>query len=148
MKKVILQEMVENLGAAGDVVQVSEGYARNFLLPRNLAVIADDRNMKRFDHQKKMTQDKLNRQIDSAKDLAKKIESISCTISSKAGDEDKLFGSITNRDIEEALAKEGITIDRKSILLAEPIRILGVFTVPIRVHKEVTANLKLWVIKE
>ena len=148
MKNVILQENIESLGSAGDLVKVADGYARNYLLPRKLALMADSRNVKQFGHQKRLTQDKLKRIVNSAKSLADKIEAISCTISRKAGEEDKLFGSVTVRDIAEALKLDGIEIDRKQIQLAEPIKILGVFTVPIKVHKEVTANLKLWIVKD
>jgi len=148
MKRVILQENVENLGLPGDVVRVKDGYARNFLIPRKLARIADETNVRQFEHQKRLTQDRLNRLIADAKTLAQKIESVSCTISRKAGEEDKLFGSVTNIDIHEALVKEGITIDRHTIQLAEPIKILGVFTVPVKIQKGVTANLKLWIVKE
>lgn len=148
MKRVILQENVENLGLPGDVVRVKDGYARNFLIPRKLARIADESNVRQFEHQKRLTQDRLNRLIADAKTLAQKIESISCTISRKAGEEDKLFGSVTNIDIHEALVKEGITVDRHTIQLAEPIKILGVFTVPVKIQKGVTANLKLWIVKE
>lgn len=148
MKKVILQENVENLGLPGDVVRVKDGYARNFLIPRKLARIADESNVRQFEHQKRLTQDRLNRLIADAKTLAQKIESVSCTISRKAGEEDKLFGSVTNIDIHEALVKEGITVDRHTIQLAEPIKILGVFTVPVKIQKGVTANLKLWIVKE
>ena len=148
MKKVILQEDIETLGHAGQIVRVREGYARNYLLPRKLAILANDNNLKQFEHQKKITQDKMKKIVADAKTLAEKIESVSCTISRKAGEEDKLFGSVTNKDIVEALLHEGIDLDRKQIQLSEPIKILGVFTVPIKVHQDVTANLKLWIVKD
>lgn len=148
MKKVILQQNVEHVGSAGDVVRVSDGFARNFLLPRKLALVANERSMKQFDHHKKITQDRINKMMAEAKGLAEKIESISCTISRKSGEEDKLFGSVNSLDIQEALEKEGIKVDRKDIQLADPIKILGVFTVPVKLVKGVTANLKLWVVKE
>lgn len=148
MKKVILQQNVDHVGGAGEVVRVSDGFARNFLIPRKLGLIANERNIKTFDHQKKVTQDRINRLVDEAKELAAKIEGVSCTISRKAGEEDKLFGSVTTMDIADALKTEGITVDRKDIQLAEPIKILGVFTVPIKLQKGVNANLKLWVVKD
>ena len=148
MVKVILQENIDKLGNVGDLVKVRDGYARNYLLPRKLALLADERNVRKMAHQKRITQHQLNRLLKSAKTLAEKIESVSCTISRKAGEEDKLFGSVTNRDIQEALKAEGIEVDKKNIQLAEPIKILGVFTVPVKIHKDVTANLKLWVVKE
>jgi large subunit ribosomal protein L9 len=148
MKKVILQESISHLGKAGEIVRVKDGYARNYLLPRKLALLADERYVKQFEHQKKLTQHRMDKILDDARGFAQKVESISCTISRKAGEEDQLFGSVTDRDIEEALKKEGIEVDRKNIQLAEPIKILGVFTVPIKVHKDVTANLKLWVVKD
>jgi len=148
MKKVILQQAVSDLGEVGEIVSVRDGYARNFLLPRKLALLADENNIRQFSHQKKLTQDSMKKIIQSYKELAQKIEGVSCTITRKAGEEDKLFGSVNSKDIEESLKLEGITVDRKWIQLAEPIKILGVFTVPIKVHKEVTVNLKLWVVKE
>ena len=148
MAKVILQESIPSLGDAGDMVTVKDGYARNCLIPQNKALYANEGNLRLFEHQKKIIQDHLGQILSEAKKMVDKIESISCTISCKAGEEDKLFGSVTSQDIQKALAQEGIEIDRKMILLAEPIKILGVFTVPIKIHKEATANLKLWVVKD
>ena len=146
--KLILREDVENLGKVGDVVHVAGGYGRNYLLPRGLAVKASTKNLKEQEHQKKLIQARLERQKKDAQELAGSLDSVSCTIARKTGEEDKLYGSVTSRDIEEALKEEGVTIDRKRILLEEPIKKLGVYTVPVKLHTEVTGNIKVWVVKE
>lgn len=146
--KVILREDVENLGRIGDVVEVAAGYGRNYLLPRGLAVKASTKNLKEQAHQKKLIQARLDSQKKDAEALAGSLESVSCTIARKTGEEEKLYGSVTSRDIEEALKEEGVSIDRKRILLEEPIKKLGVYTVPVKLHSEVTGNIKVWVVKE
>ncbi len=146
--KVILREDVENLGRVGDVVEVAGGYGRNYLLPRGLAVKASVKNLKEQAHQKKLIQARMDRQKKDAEAAAGTLGSVSCTIARKTGEEEKLFGSVTSRDIEEALKEEGISIDRKRILLEEPIKKLGVYTVPVKLHAEVTGSIKVWVVKE
>ena len=146
--KLILREDVENLGKVGDVVDVAGGYGRNYLLPRGLAVKASTKNLKEQEHQKKLIQVGLERQKKDAIELAGSLDSVSCTIARKTGEEERLYGSVTSRDIEEALKEEGVTIDRKRILLEEPIKKLGVYTVPVKLHTEVTGNIKVWVVKE
>jgi large subunit ribosomal protein L9 len=146
--KVILREDVENVGRTGDVVEVAAGYGRNYLLPQGLAVKASTKNLKEQEHQKKLIQAHLDRQKKDAQDLAVSLKGISCTIARKTGEEEKLYGSVTPRDIEEALREEGISIDRKRILLEEPIKKLGVFKVPVKLHTEVTGNIEVWVVKE
>jgi ribosomal protein L9 len=145
--KVILTEDVSNLGKMGDLIQIKDGHARNYLIPKKLAVPANAQNLKAFAHQKNLLKQKQNRIKREAEKLAEKIEKISCTISKPTGEEDKLFGSVTSLDIEESLKEEGIKIDRKKILLEEPIKSLGIYKVPIKLHPEVTANLKVWVVK-
>ena len=129
------------------LVDVAAGYARNFLLPRGLAVQASTKNMKEQAHQKKLIQARMDKQKKDAQDVATRLDGVSCTIARKTGEEE-LFGSVTSRDIEEALKEEGVSIDRKRILLEEPIKKLGVFTVPVKLHADVTGNIKVWVVKE
>ena len=145
--KVILREDDKKLGVAGDVVEVKAGYARNFLLPRNLAVRADSSQMKRLEHERKILHDKSEKNLKESKRLAARIDKVSCTISVTVGDEDKMFGSVTTIDIAQALGKEGVEIDKKYIHLEEPIKTLGVFSVPIKLSPEVETDLKVWVVK-
>jgi len=146
--KVILTEDVPHLGSAGNLLKVKDGFARNFLIPQGKAVMATTHNVKQLEHQKQQVQARLNKIQREAEQLARKIESVSCTVTKAAGEEDKLFGSVTAADIQTSLKNEGITIDRKRILLDEPIKSLGIFTVPAKLHPAVTAHLKLWVVKE
>lgn len=146
--QVILSEDVANLGRTGDVVKVRAGYARNYLLPRNLAVIADERNIRAFEHQKRIGLMRREARKSEAAALKEKIEALALTLSARAGEEGKLFGSVTNIDIERALRERGFTIERRSILLAEPLKQLGEFTVPIRLDHEVEANLKVSIAAE
>ncbi len=146
--KLILREDVENLGRIGEVVDVAGGYARNYLLPRGLAVQASTKNIKEQEHQKKLIQSRMDKQKKDAQELAGSLDAVSCTIARKTGEEEKLYGSVTSRDIEEALREEGVSIDRKRILLEEPIKKLGMYTVPVKLHADVTGNIKVWVVKE
>ena len=136
-----------SLGKVGDVVQVSDGYGRNFLIPQGKALLATTQNVKRFDHQKQMLKQKTEKEKKEAEKLAKKLEAISCTIAMAAGEGDKLFGAVTSIDIEAALKEEGVDIERKKILLEEPIKTLGIYTVPVKLQSGITANLKVWVVK-
>jgi len=145
--KVILLEEMPSLGKAGDAVKVAEGYGRNYLIPQKKAIEATTKNIKVWEHQKNLLKDKIGKVKKETEKLAEKIEGLSCTISKQTGEEDKLFGSVTSMDIEESLKGEGVEIDRKKILLDEPIKKLGVYTIPIKLHPEVIANLKLWVVK-
>jgi len=113
-----------------------------------MAVQASTKNLKVLEHQKKLIQDRQVRNRQESQDMAKSLESVSCTVSRKAGEEDKLYGSVTRRDIAEALKVEGVELDRKRILLEEPIKALGVFTVSVQLHPEVTGTIKVWVVKE
>jgi len=132
----------------GEMVQVKDGFARNYLMPNKLAMPANPQNVKSLEHQQAVVAQKKNRLKKDAESLAKRIENVSCTIAKPAGEEDKLFGAVTSRDIEESLHEEGISVDRKKILLEEPIKTLGIYKVPIKIHADVTANLKIWVVKE
>ena len=146
--KVILQKDLDKKGTMGDIIDVSPGYARNYLIPRGLAKPAESSNIKELEHSKKVIQDKLNKEKREAEKIAEKLSAHSCTITRKVGEEDKLFGSVTTADIEEVLKKDGFDVDRKHIMLEEHIKALGVYTVPVKVYKDVTANLKVWVVKE
>lgn len=146
--KLILREDVENLGKVGEVVEVADGYGRNYLLPKGLGAKASTKNLKALEHQKMLIQARMDRQKKEAQALAGSLESLSCTIARKTGEEEKLYGSVTSRDIEMALKEEGVSLDRKRILLEEPIKKLGVYSVPVKLHADVTGTVKVWVVKE
>lgn len=146
--KVILQEDVKNLGKMGEVVNVSEGYGRNYLIPKKYAVEANTKNIKALEHEKKKIEEKARKMKIAAGSLAERISALSLTLHAKSGEEDRLFGSITTMDIADALKKEGIDIDRKKILLDEPIKRLGSYTIGIKVHQDLTADLKVVVAAE
>ena len=141
--KLILKEDVENLGSIGAIVDVANGYGRNYLVPRNLAVVANPRNIKDFEHQKKNILAKAKKLRASAEDIAEKISSISVTLEAKAGEEDKLFGSVTTKDIAEAIALKGVEVDKRKIVLDEPIKRLGEYEVTVKVQQDVTATVKV-----
>ncbi len=145
---VILRYDVPKLGRAGQAVTVKDGYARNYLLPRGLAERATKENLARVAAELKRRALAEAKEKEACQALAARLAEISVTIPRKAGDDDKLFGSVTNLDISKALEKEGITIDRKKILLDEPIRQLGIFNVDVALHHEVTASLRVWVVRE
>jgi large subunit ribosomal protein L9 len=145
---VILREDVENLGTTGDLVKVSDGYARNYLLPRQLVAAADEKNVAAIEHQKRTLEKKRLAQRAVAQELAKKLEQFSCTISRKVGDQDRLFGSVSSGDIAAALKVAGYTVDKRLIVLETPIKTLGVHSVVVKLEPEVSFNLKVWVVKE
>jgi large subunit ribosomal protein L9 len=146
--KVILQKDVEGVGHVGDIVRVADGYATNYLIPRSYAIPADEKNVRNFAHVQKLAEAEKKRQRATAQALADRINGCAISLRRQAGEEDRLFGSVTNRDIAEALLSEGIEVDRRAILLEEPIRTIGVFSVPIRLHAEIDARLKVYVIRE
>lgn len=143
---IILTENVENLGKIGDLVKVKPGYARNFLVPRGLAVEANTRNLREFEHQKRQMERKLERVTQEAQVLKTRIEGVSCTFSHRASEEGKLFGSVTAQDIAEKLAAAGIEIDRKKLQLEEPIKSLGEHQVPVKLQAGIVANVKIQVV--
>jgi len=145
--QVILLEDIPSLGKMGDMVKVSDGYGRNYLLPQKKAILATEKNVKALEHQKRMIQQRLGKAKKDAQLLAQKIENLSCTFNKSVGESGKIFGAITSMDIEEYLKQNGIDIDRKKIHLEEPIKNLGMYQVPIKIHPEVTANLKVWVVE-
>jgi large subunit ribosomal protein L9 len=146
--EVILREDVERLGKRGDKKNVADGYARNFLIPRKLAAPATASNLRAFTEESKVrvVRDKKARR--AAESLADKLRTVSITTVVQAGEEDRLYGSVTSADIAELLAGQGFEIDKRKILLDEPIKALGVYTVPIRLAAGVEAGVKLWVVKE
>ena len=146
--EVILREDVDKLGARGQLVKVAPGYARNFLLPKRLAVPATEANKKIIEQERQAHLRREAKEVADASDLAKMMASLSVTISQKAGENDQLFGSVTSKDIAEALEKQGYTIERRKIVLEEPIKTLGEFKVPLRLHREVTTEIAVHVVKE
>jgi large subunit ribosomal protein L9 len=146
--EVILREDVSNLGTRGQVVKVAAGYARNFLIPKKLAVTATDSNKKIVEQERQAHLRKEAKLEGEAQDLAKLVNGVSVTISQKAGENDQLFGSVTSKDVADALAAKGFTIDRRKIQLDEPIKQLGEFKIPVRLHKDVTAEVTVVVAKE
>ncbi len=141
--EVILMEEIPELGKIGDVVKVKDGYARNFLIPKNKAIKATTRNLKRLQHEKQLAQHRTQKAQQSAEALKEKIEGLRCVITKAAGETGKLFGSVTNMDIEAYLNEQGIPVEKKQIHLEEPIKSVGAFEVPIRLMGGVTATLKV-----
>lgn len=145
---VILRQAVDNLGHPGDLVKVSPGFARNYLLPRGIAVEATEGNKRRIAQEKARLESAENARRTSAEGLAQKVEQVSLTFSARVGEEGRLFGSVTASDIAEQLAAQGFTIEKRQIDLHEPIKALGVYRVPIRLHADVRPEIKVWVIKQ
>jgi ribosomal protein L9 len=146
--KVILISDVESFGKKGEVKDVKDGFARNYLFPKKFAVEATPENMKTWERQKQSLKKKEEGVKAEAEALAEKLNGVSCTIPMKAGEEDKLFGSVTSQNISDALSKHGFDISRKDIQLEEPIKTLGTYEIPIKLHPQVTANIKVEVVKE
>jgi large subunit ribosomal protein L9 len=146
--QVILLENVPSLGKAGDLVKVSDGYGRNYLIPKKKALLATEKSLKMIEHQKRQVQQGMEKTKKDAEKLGQRIENLSCTFARPVGESGKLFGSVTSMDIESFLKENGIEVDRKKIFLEEPIKNLGMFTVLIKLHPEMTANLKVWVVQE
>jgi large subunit ribosomal protein L9 len=144
--QIILTAPVENLGAEGDTIAVADGYARNFLFPQGLAMPATAGNLRRIESLRKKREATLVAQLDDAKAAAAKLVKQSYTITAAAGEDGKLYGSITSADISEALKKEGIEVDRRKIVVEHPIRELGVYDVDVKLHPEVATKVKIWVV--
>jgi len=139
---------VEKLGARGQLVKVASGYARNFLLPKRLAVPATDANKKIVEQERQAHLRREAKLVADAAELGKMLANVSITIAQKAGENDQLFGSVTSKDIAEALEKQGYTIDRRKVALEEPVKTLGEFKIPLRLHREVITEITLHVVKE
>jgi large subunit ribosomal protein L9 len=146
--QVILREPMENLGNAGEIVEVKPGFARNYLIPQGKAYEATPLNVRRIESERQKQQAKAAETLAEARARAGSLEAVSLTFHARAGEEGRLFGSITSADIAERLAEQGVQVDRRQIELDEPIKALGVFSVPIRIHSEVRPEIKVWVIKE
>jgi len=146
--KVILRQDFESVGNVGEIVEVKDGYARNYLIPKGIALKADKKNIKQLESEQKQRELQLNKDKKNAEKLAEKLNKISCTASVPVGEEDKVFGSVTTQIISDLLKDKGFEIDRKKILLDEPIKALGIYTIPIKLHTDVEAKIKLWVVKE
>jgi large subunit ribosomal protein L9 len=146
--EVILRQAVENLGKPGDVVRVSNGYGRNFLLPRGVAYEATPGNLKRIAQEKDRLEAAENLRRQAAQVLAEKLEQVSLTFSARVGEEGKLFGSVTAADIVQQLETQGFHIEKRQVDLHEPLKTLGVFRVPVRLHADVKPELRIWVIKQ
>jgi large subunit ribosomal protein L9 len=146
--EVILKEDVAKLGSRGDVVKVAEGYGRNYLLPRKLAIVADEGNKAVIVQMKAASVRRSAKEKTQAEELAKQFEGVSVSFQRRTGEHDQLFGSVTSSDIGDALTKKGFNIDRRKIQLHEPLKTMGEFTVPVKLHKDVTAHLKVVIEKE
>jgi len=146
--KVILTQSIDRLGRVGDCINVKDGYARNFLFPKNLAKEATPGNVKNLESLKKKQALEDENRLKEAQALAAKIAALSITISAKCGEEEKLFGAVTAEMISSALKSESVSIEKKDIIIDEPIKKLGVYSVGVKIHPEVKATLKVWVVKE
>ena len=146
--KVILKENVESLGKAGDTIKVADGYARNYLIPKGFAVEASSWSLKALENEKKRIMQKIEIEKKKAELLVEKLKGVTCTIARRVGEQDKLFGSVTTKDIEKSLLEQGIAIDRRMIILEEPIKALGEFPVKIKFQPGITAEIQITVVDE
>jgi large subunit ribosomal protein L9 len=146
--KVILQENVEGLGYLGDVLTVAKGYARNYLLPRKKAVVAEERQVKLLQHIKRQTDQKAKKELDVLGETGKNLSKISLTFEVQTGKDDKLFGSVTSKDVAEKLAAQGVEVDRKKIHLPQPLRELGTFPVAVKLHRDVVPKISVTLVKK
>ena len=146
--EVILKEDIVNLGKIGEVVRVRDGYARNYLLPRGLVLMANKKNLKTFDHQKKLVADQKQKIMRQAQSAADQLTGVSLVIPMKVGEEGRLFGSVTNIQIEKSLKAKGLNVDRRKIHLDEPIKTVGDYEVPVRLAADLTVPLKLSVVSD
>ena len=146
--EVILKEDIPNIGKMGEVVRVRDGYARNYLLPRGLVLVANKKNLKTYEHQKRVVESQKAGVQKQAQGTAEKLTGVALVIAARAGEEGKLFGSVTNIDIEKALKAKGLEVERRRIHLAEPIKALGDYEVPVRLTADVQANIKVSVVAE
>ena len=146
--EVILREHVDNLGHRGEIVKVAEGYARNFLLPRKLALPVTEANKKQIERERVKAEARDAAERQDAEAVAQRVGAVEITIARRVGENDTLYGSVTAADITEVLAKQGVQVDRRKVQLHEPVKQLGEFTVPVKIHRDVTAQVKLRVVKE
>jgi large subunit ribosomal protein L9 len=146
--KIILRQDVADLGKAGETVEVKSGYGRNYLIPRNLAILATRANLKAIDEIRKQNEFRQRKKLREAEQLKLRLEKLSLTSEVLVGEEDRIFGSVTAQNIADLLVLQGMRIEKRNVLLEEPIKSLGVYTVPVKIEKDVTANVKLWVIRK
>lgn len=146
--RVILTQDVKKLGTIGQIVNVKDGYARNFLLPRQFAVVANESNKAELEHQKRVLERKRAKVLAEVKKIASNIEKVSVTIAKKTGDDEKIFGTVTTNELEAKLAEAGLEVDRRDIVITEDVKKVGVYNAEVRLHTEVTAKLKFWVVAE
>ncbi|MFA5832851.1 MAG: 50S ribosomal protein L9 [Bacteroidota bacterium] len=146
--KVILRQNYNTLGNIGDVVDVKDGFARNYLIPRSIAFRATEGNLKALEQEKKQLARKEEKVVLDSEKLAAQLGSVSLTITMKVGEDDKLFGAVTSQMIAESLTEKGYSIDKRIIELEEPIKTLGIFEVPVKLHSKVAAKVKVWVVRE
>jgi len=146
--KVVLQKDVPNLGPGGQIVRVRPGYARNYLIPRGLAARATEQNLRRLDELKRLTAERADRELAEAQQIAQKLQAASAKLERAVGEENRMYGSVTAKDIEHAFAELGLTVDRRKIELAEPIKTLGPHEVPIKLHPQIKAVLRIEVVKK
>ncbi len=146
--RIVLREDVDKLGRRGEIVDVAAGYTRNFLLPKGKALHATDGNLKRVEQERRKHAIHLAKEREDAAAMARRLAGISCTIVRKVGENDQLYGSVTAADVADYLEKEGVVLDKRRILLEEPIKALGIYTIPVRLHAEVTGEVRVWVVKE
>lgn len=146
--KIILRQNFEQLGTVGDVVDVKDGFARNYLIPRNIAYRATPGNLKALEEEKKNIARREEKAAKEAEKIAAQLASVSLTITMKVGEDDKLFGAVTSQMIADSLTEKGFNIDKRIIELEEPIKTLGIFEVPVKLHSKVTAKVKVWVVRE
>jgi large subunit ribosomal protein L9 len=146
--KVILTQEVSNLGAIGEVVNVRNGYARNFLLPRGLAAVANEANQAQLAHHKRVLEKRREKVLAAAKALGAKIEKISITVAKQVGEDEKIFGSVTTSELEELLKAEGVDVSKKEISLLEDVKKVGVYSAQVKLHRDVVAKFKVWVVAQ
>jgi len=146
--ELILKEDVLNLGKQGQVVKVKEGYARNYLIPKGLALELTPANLKVIESQRRKSEQKLQDEKKKAEEIAQRLSNLSCTITMPAGDDDRLFGAVTHSDVADALAQENIIVDKKDIVFDEEIRKLGIYYFKVKLHPDITPSVKLWVVKK
>jgi large subunit ribosomal protein L9 len=146
--KVLLRQDYETLGKRGDIVSVKDGFARNFLLPKGIALTAKPSNQKVLEEEKRILAHRQVKDKRTAETIAKELEEVSVTAAVAVGEEDKVFGSVTSQNIADLLQEKGYTIDKRKILLDEPIKALGIYSVPVKLHQDVEVKIRLWVVKE
>jgi len=146
--EVILREDIPHVGKIGEVVQVRNGFARNYLLPRGLVLVANKKNLKGFEHQKRVVGARKEKADQGARSLAEKLTAVALRIAVKTGEEGRLFGSVTNMDVEKALRQQGLEIDRRKIHLDEPLKVLGDYEVPVRLTADLVVNVRVSVVPE